>query len=337
MLLALIGAALLASPLVGASATAVPILTLDEHDYVYPRLSPDGRRLVVARAVERPDGTETTDIILVDVASGAARELIGRREAEANEVYETFVIGLRWLDNRRVEVNLSDGDVGGTDLVVDASTGEILRTDSLDDGDLLVPSEFAGVVADARFYRRHFNREELERSLGSSAIRLSETAILVQRTPRQAASRPIFYIEPATRRIRRIAALPQAAQLRDAALVGSSIAFLAVDDGSVSVHSYDGVSAKALATWSVPTRNQCPRMETVAARMFVFVRPCTRSKPAQAKLWEVTAGAVIHRALDDNLDEFSASADASRIAVGVWRNGKRIVRVFDGSVLRPAG
>ncbi|HYO75306.1 MAG TPA: hypothetical protein VE010_02490, partial [Thermoanaerobaculia bacterium] len=157
MILALmLAASLVAAPL-SSSPSASPLLVLDQHDYVYPRLSPDGSRLVVARAVERPDGAETTGIVLVELASGAMRELISQEQAEANETYETFVIGLRWLDDRRVEVSLSDGDVGGTDLLVDALTGAILRTENTDDGDSLVPDDFAAVVADARFYRRHFS------------------------------------------------------------------------------------------------------------------------------------------------------------------------------------
>lgn len=131
---------------------------------------------MVARAVERADGAETTDVVLVELASGATRELISRQQAELNETYETFVTGLRWLDDRRVEVSLSDGDVGGTDLMVDASTGTILRRENNEDANLLVSSEFefTDVAAGARSYRQHFTREELERSLGSAAVGLSE-------------------------------------------------------------------------------------------------------------------------------------------------------------------
>lgn len=196
MILAPIVAASLAFAPVGSAASDAPLLVLDQHYYVYPRLSPDGARLLVARAVERADGAETTDVIVIDVASRAERELIIRREAEANETYETYVVGLRWLDDRRVEVSLSGGDVGGTDLLVDVASGEILRTHYLDDGDSLVPRDFADVASDAAFYSRHFSPEELERSLGSSAVRLNPTAILVQRVTRRTTTRPIFYIEP---------------------------------------------------------------------------------------------------------------------------------------------
>src|SRR4028118_1580694 len=194
ILASIVAASLAFTPVGSAASSDAPILVLDDHDYVYPRLSPDGARLLVARAIQRADGTETTDVILVDVVSGAERELISRSEAEKNETYETFVIGLRWLDDRRVEISLSDGDVGGTDLLVDVPTGTILRAHDADGGDSLVPDGFADVAADAAFYSRHFSREELEQSLGSSAVRLDAMAILVQRVARRSSTRPTFYI-----------------------------------------------------------------------------------------------------------------------------------------------
>ena len=331
ILAAIVAASLAFVPVSSAAASSdAPILVLDDHDYVYPRLSPDGSRLLVARAIQRADGTETTDVILVDVVSGAERELISRSEEEKNETYETFVIGLRWLNDRRVEISLSDGDVGGTDLLVDVPTGTILRAHDADDGDSLVPHGFADVAADAAFYSRHFSREELERSLGSSAVRLNPMAILVQRVARRSSARPIFYIEPTKRRVKRIASMPESMELWDAIQSASEIVFLTVGEDLASVQSYRGKSAKPLATWSVPTRSQCPRIEAFSSRIFVFVRPCTRSEPSQATLWEITSGAAIHRPFDENLDEFSASADGSRIALGVWRHGRRIVQVFGG-------
>ena len=126
-------------------------------------------------------------------------------------------------------------------------------------------------------------------------------------------------------------------ELWDAVQGASEIVFLTVGEGSASVQSYRGRSTKTLATWSVPTRSQCPRIETFSSRVFVFFRPCTRSEPSQATLWEITPRAAIHRPLDDNLDEFSASLDGSRIALGLWRNGRRIVQVFGGSALQARG
>lgn len=279
---------------------------------------------------------ETTDVLLVDLASGGARELIARSVAEANETYETYVSHLRWLDDRHVEVTLSDGDVGSTDLLVDASSGKILRTDQTEEGDALVPAEFAAVAADWRFYSRHFSREELEQSLGSSAIRLKDGTILVQRTPRKGTTRALFHIDTTRRRVERVANVPDALELWSAVRIGREIAFLLAGKDEISVHSYGRRQTRKLAAWSHPLRKQCPRIQAFAGRLFVFVRPCDRSEPARATLWEVISGTAIIRPLDPDLDEVSASADGSIIAAGAWRNGRRIVQVFRGDVLRPA-
>lgn len=67
----------------------------------------------------------------------------------------------------------------------------------------------------------------------------------------------------------------------------------------------------------------------------MFVRSCMRGEPSQATLWEISRGNAVSVPPDDDLDEFSASADGSRIAFGIWRNGKRIIKVYEGSVLLP--
>ena len=91
-----------------------------------------------------------------------------------------------------------------------------------------MPSDFADVAADTAFYSRHFSREELERSLGTSAVRLNATGILVQRTARQTASQPVFHIESAKHRITRIATVPESVQLWDAVQIGPKMLLLMV-------------------------------------------------------------------------------------------------------------
>jgi hypothetical protein len=337
MFLALLLAAMLPATAAAPPRDTQPLLTLDQHDFVFPRLSPDGTRLVVARTHQRPDGTETTDVLLVDVASGAVRELISRSEAEANETYETFVTGLAWFDERTVHVSLSDGDVGSTEIVVDVSSGRIVRT-TYDEGGELLPSEFKDLAADARHYASFFTQDELEQSLGSSAMRLPSGRVLVQKSGRWSEPKPLFLLVPDTRHAARIGTVPANQRLWSTVEDGEGVLFLVAGDDAGSVSAYRRGARTRLGAWRAPMAKDCPRLEFVSKRVLVFSRPCTRSGPARGRLWEMTRGGAVEHRLDDHLDEFSASADGSRIAIGAWRNGRRIVRVYEtGSLLRRAG
>jgi hypothetical protein len=309
--------------LLAACLDAAPLLRLEEHDYVYPRLSPDGRTLAVAAARVRPGGAETTSVLMVDVASGRTRELVGESLAEANETYETYVSGLRWLDDDRVEVHLSDGDVGGTDLTVDARSGAVLRT-QVEDAVDLVPPELAHVARDAKFYAPHFRGDELAMSLGSAAP-LTRDRLLVQRRVRGERHAPLFLIDSAKKAIRRVVTVPREYERSAVAESDGEIVFLLTSDSGVRAYSHRAGRTSLLAAWEAPMRGQCSRTERVGGRWLAFVRPCDRSEPASGTLRDLRTGAVL---LQD-LDEISFSADGTRAAIARWRGGRRMVEIID--------
>lgn len=257
--------------LVLALCIGSPVLTLEDHDYVYPRLSPDGQRLLVARVKLRPDGSETTSVQIVDVGSGKSRELVSEALAQENEVYETYVTDLRWDGDGRIEVDLSDGDVGGTLLTIDALTGKVLDTKIEDEGDVVVPPEPLpqGMDVPAGF----------------------ELLLTVERP--------------------------------------GDIVFLLASETTVRLHSLRGRDVKLLAEWPLSLRNQCPRIDTAGGRLLLFVRPCTRSEPSSAELWQIADGRATQQDLGANVDELSLSADGKRAAVSRWRDGRRVVEIRD--------
>lgn len=119
------------------------LLSLDRHDYVHPSLSPDGKQLAVGRVYVRKDGSETTDVVLIDLATKKSRELLGRKEAEAHEVYEIYLTRIEWIGKDRLTIDLSDGDVGGTTLTYDATRRKVIAREEHsedDDGGAQAPA-----------------------------------------------------------------------------------------------------------------------------------------------------------------------------------------------------
>ncbi|MDH3318114.1 MAG: hypothetical protein OEO84_00290 [Betaproteobacteria bacterium] len=125
------------APASGARAQSLfdrTVLSVTEGDLVFPRLSPDGKRLVYADAFVR-EGVEGTAVYLVDLSTKARRTLLSAAAAEKYRVAKVFVSGIEWLDGARVLVGLADGDVGLTEVAFDAATGAILSERSRELGE----------------------------------------------------------------------------------------------------------------------------------------------------------------------------------------------------------
>jgi hypothetical protein len=311
------------------------ILHLSEDDYVLPRISPDGRQLVVGRAYVRPEVGETTDVLLMDLATGTQRLLITHKQAEVYEVYETHLVGLEWADAGTVLVSLSDGDVGVTDLVVEASSGRIMRTEHSEDE--LYSKDFAAIARDAARYSRHFTAEELQRSLATGAKRMDAENVLILRDRFGEKERSLFRINTRKRSADRIGAVPATLRLADVTRVGGETFALLVDEGVAEIVALNRGRTSRRARWDTDPSAGCIRFQTVGRRLFVFLRPCSTDQPVNGELWELVDNQMVPQLPLENLDEISASSDGARIAIGLWTGEKREVRVIDSSVLRPAG
>jgi hypothetical protein len=297
------------------------LLTLDRHDYVHPRLSPDGKQLVVARVFERPDGNETTDVLLIDVASGKSRELLSRKEAEKHEVYETYVTGLQWLSSDRVAVSLSDGDVGGVTLTVDTKRRRVVA-EEIHEEDQLIPPDLASFLANAERYAAEFDAEVLTSALGGGATRLASGGVIVHRQLGGGEQTSIFILDDDAQLV---ATVPREEELGAAIEHDGRLLFTLNTDTSVRLVDRE---LRTIATMP-RTRNEYARFRVVGSKLYLFIRPGSTNEAAKGRVWELVEDALVPRHFDENLDDFSFSADGSRVAISYWKNGRRAVRVTD--------
>lgn len=161
-----------------------PLFTTSEGDFVHPRLSPDGSKLIYADVLVR-EGIEGTAIYITDLASKATRKLLSEDEAEKYQVYKVFASNIRWLDNSRVEVYLADGDVGATCLTFDVITNAVVSERSIeldDDEDMKqVPHGFEAVRAKILAAFPSWTAEVLDSTLQHRPINTPDGSVILQR------------------------------------------------------------------------------------------------------------------------------------------------------------
>ncbi len=102
------------------------LATITEGDFVHPSLSPNGRMLAYARVV-RDKNMESTEVLLMDLASGKRWTLLSRKAARRYAVYQAFVTAIKWIGAIRVRASIADGDVGVTHLTFDTRQRRLVR------------------------------------------------------------------------------------------------------------------------------------------------------------------------------------------------------------------
>ena len=102
------------------------LLMLRDGDFVHPAFSPDGRKLAYSRVVVE-GGTELTEVLVRDLSSGEVRVLLDPGSSKDYATYKAYVSDLEWIDEKRIEARISDGDVGSSIVSFDAYTGEVVQ------------------------------------------------------------------------------------------------------------------------------------------------------------------------------------------------------------------
>lgn len=297
------------------------LLSLDRDDYVHPQLSPDGKKLAVARVLARKDGTETTDVLLFDVENGRSKELISRKEAEQHEVYESYVYDIDWLSNDRVAVHISDGDVGGVTLTVDAKTRRVIATE-IHEEDTFIPAEYNDVARNESRYAAEFSHDELMSALGSGATRLAGGEVVVQRALRRGKDVAIFRLGETARLV---ATVPREEELGPAIEHGGRLLF-ALDTGS-RMRIVDS-ELRTLGSWPVE-REEAAQFRAAGSTLYLLIRP-HRDDDAGGRIFELVGDTFQPRDFGENLNDVSFSADGNRVAIHYRKNGRRAVRVLEG-------
>jgi hypothetical protein len=107
-------------------ATGKTLFTLENGDYVQPHFSPDSRYLAFAREVLE-GSTELTEILALDLKTLKVKTLLDAKASREFAMYRSYVAGFSWKDATTLKASISDGDVNGVDLIIDAAAGRLVE------------------------------------------------------------------------------------------------------------------------------------------------------------------------------------------------------------------
>ncbi|HEU4402547.1 MAG TPA: hypothetical protein VFT43_10630 [Candidatus Polarisedimenticolia bacterium] len=161
------------------------IATIDDGDFAYPRLSPDGSKVAYSRVVVQ--GTfENTEVLVLDLATHKTSTLLDAAAAEKYATYKTFVYALAWPDRDHVRASLSDGDVDSTHLIFDVHTRAATEPARSGEDDEEMPPplspELARALERTRAVVSDLPEEVLEGAFRNNPILVEDRAVILQKS-----------------------------------------------------------------------------------------------------------------------------------------------------------
>jgi WD40 repeat protein len=125
------GSAVMSEPRSGniSHLSGAEVATVTGKDVVHPTLSPDGKLLAYSEVLVQK-GAENTSVTILNLQTKQKYTLIDDRTATKYKTYSAYVSQMSWLRADRLEVTISDGDVGSTTLTFDPQTRKLVSSKS---------------------------------------------------------------------------------------------------------------------------------------------------------------------------------------------------------------
>ena len=102
------------------------IMTNTNGDFVHPTFSPDGKVLAYAKVLATDD-FENSEVVLHELGTNRQRVLLSPGKAAKYATYKAAVTGMKWPSATRLEVQVSDGDVGSAYLTFNPLSRRLLK------------------------------------------------------------------------------------------------------------------------------------------------------------------------------------------------------------------
>lgn len=159
------------------------ITTRTNGDFVHPTFSPDGKTLAYSKVLLKGE-FENSEVVLHDLSKNRQTVLLGSKKAATYATYKAAVTGMKWTSASRLEVEVSDGDVGLTYLTFNPLTRRLLKQrvedlDELEEPPLSLIQQKA--YRQARSLFPSFPDEVLDEALHNRAFVMPERGILLQK------------------------------------------------------------------------------------------------------------------------------------------------------------
>ena len=334
-----IGLAALVSLLCSCSSPSQPpsrillggqrLARLDSWDIVHPRFSPEGDRLAFATS-EVDDGMETTELALLDFATGAVTTLLDPQEAKRYATYKAYVFSLDWTDATHVRAAVSDGDVDVAYLTFDVASRRLVDTRHEDEAAPAPPNRaLEEIIPDCVQALPALPPEVLESALAQNAVLVGNRRAILQKN-HAGQDDDIWLIDCGGASMTRL--LGMGSKDHDAlgggVTIGSSSVFLVSrESGGTLMLLKDGRVAE-LAT--IPGKAGHMRIEVKHSspeRVYFQVRAQASSEAGDNPLFAFD-GQGLQRVVDfEDLYDFDMTRDRRLAAFCAWRGDRRILEI----------
>ena len=164
------------------------IATITDGDFVHPAFSPDGRFLAYSQVLVSGE-FENTKVVLRDLSTKRETVLLNSKQAKRYATYKAAVTAMKWTSARRLEVEVSDGDMGLTYLTFDPLRRKLLK-ERTDDLDLIQPEtprlspEYEKAYQQARLLFPATSEEALIRAFNGGVAFKSAIVLALTRGPK---------------------------------------------------------------------------------------------------------------------------------------------------------
>lgn len=159
------------------------VTTINNGDFVHPTFSPDGKVLAYSNVLAKSD-FENTEVFLHHLSTNRRSILLSSRKAATYAVYKAFVSEMKWISAKRLEVEISDGDVDSIRLTFDPQRRRLLKERFTGGYEIdirtLSPVE-QKAYQQSRSLFPSFPREVLENALRNTALVIPDQGIVLQK------------------------------------------------------------------------------------------------------------------------------------------------------------
>lgn len=303
------------------------VLTIDGGDFVHPAFSPDGKKLAYSRVVvER--GSELTEVLVQDLAAKDAVTFLDADASRKYAVYTSFVSGMRWIDEKTLEVQIVDGDVDGTLVTFDVVSGDILSEKAYGMDEEFMESAGEKAFLDKATSAFPALRREVLRS-GTHFQATDGSAVLQKRYHGE--DEHIWFLDAERKEMFRLLELPEGSvhRLRGGFSFGHSIVFLLSLENNSFIIGYQGGKVSKLA--EIRTSNSA-RLEVkhAADEGVVFLVPAHQSyERGNNPLFLFDASGLKRITEIPELYDVEIDPAGQRICLVVWENDQRHLLVMD--------
>jgi|GEM_PF-3504735 len=108
------------------------LLILKDNDIILPTFSPDSKKMAFVSLTS--DGkSHSSKLMITDLDKNYSSVIIDDAIIKKYKVYSSLITQIDWIDINTLKVHVSDGDVGGTDLIIDIAKKIIKKTKEITD------------------------------------------------------------------------------------------------------------------------------------------------------------------------------------------------------------